>query len=41
MAPLDSFMVFFFIEKVHHLNLEAFDMPDAAEVFSEAFKRLG
>jgi hypothetical protein len=41
MAPLDSFMVFFFIEKVHHLNLEAFDMPDAAEVFAEAFKRLG
>jgi hypothetical protein len=41
MAPLDSFMVFFFIEKVHHLNLEAFDMPDGAEVFAEAFKRLG
>jgi hypothetical protein len=41
MAPLDSFMVFFFIEKVHNLNLEAFDMPDAAEVFAEAFKRLG
>lgn len=41
MAPLDSFMVFFFIEKVHHLNLEAFDMPDSAEVFAEAFKRLG
>jgi len=41
MAPLDSFMVFFFIEKVHNLNLEAFDMPDGAEVFAEAFKRLG
>jgi len=26
---------------VHNLNLEAFDMPDAAEVFAEAFKRLG
>jgi len=41
MAPLDSFMVFFFIEKVHNLNLEAFDMPDGAEVFAEAFNRLG
>jgi hypothetical protein len=40
-APLDSFMIFFFIEKIHTTDLEGFDMPDNAEVFAEAFARLG
>jgi hypothetical protein len=34
-------MIFFFIEKIHTTDLEGFDMPDNAEVFAEAFERLG